>query len=492
MTQKFSQITASIANFTTIDALIGVQSLTAGGGNDRLFSLPQIASAILTSPNITGHATIEGVTLTGVTGTGALVLDNAPTIGTATLTRPTLSTATINTATINNATLNTTTINTATINNATLNTAILNTATMETPTINSPTINNGFLLNPLLRDVIIQTGVFQDITINTATLNTATLNNPTLNTATINTATLNRVVINTATINNATLNTATLSTSTINNSTIGTAVINNSTLATAVINSSTINTSTLNTPTLNTATINTGTLNNVTLNTATINNSTLATAIINTATLNNVLVNPAAATTGFVLKSNGTLLAPTWAGGMVLLNTLTASQLGSAVDTTSLTSTYNRYRISFENVCPVATATLTCSLNMLVATSGVNWVSANYVSTLDHFVGGTTVIIGTTSLFYLSGTQATTCVGTSTIYGVNGFIEIVNPANAVFRKSINGELNYITPGAVSTLTHAQAFPSGFWDGAASAITGFAIAFQTGAISTGTFRVYGVS
>jgi hypothetical protein len=128
---------------------------------------------------------------------------------------------------------------------------------------------------------------------------------------------------------------------------------------------------------------------------------------------------------------------------------------------------------------------------MQVATSGTAFVSASYLSNLTGFAVTTTFIVGTTSLFYLSGITATTCVGTSTSYGVNGWVEIVNPSNAVFRKSINGQLNYLTPGAVSTLTNAMVFPSGFWDGAASAITGMAIAFQTGNISTGTIRIYGI-
>lgn len=451
MTLKFSQVTASIANFTTIDALLGVQSLTSGGGNDRLFSLPQIASAILTSPNITGHATIEGVLLSGVTGTGKLVLDHVPTIGTATLNSPTLNTATISTATINNAT-----INNATINTATINTAVINNATLNTATLVSPTLTNAVLSAPVINNAALATA-----TINTATINNAAINTATLSNVTINTGTLNNITIGTATINNATLNTAVIGTSTINNSTIGTATINNSAL--------------------NTATINTATINNGTLNTAT----------INTGTLNNVLVNPAAATTGFILKSNGTLLAPTWAGGMVLLNTLTANQLGSAVDTTSLTSTFSRYCIAFENVCPVATATLTCSLNLQVATSGTSWIAASYVSNVQVNVGLTTVLTGTTSLFYLSGLQATTCVGTSTLYGVNGVVELVNPANAIFRKSINGKLNYMTPGAVGTTTHAEALPSGFWDGNSNAITAINIAFQTGNIATGTIRIYGI-
>lgn len=471
MTLKFAQITASAANFTTIDALIGVQSLTSGGGNDRLFSLPQIASAILTSPTITGHATVEGVTLTGATGTGSLVLDHAPTIGTATLNSPTINTATMGNVTISTATINNSTLNTATINNATLNTATLNTATLV-----SPTLTNAVLNAPLINNAALATA-----TINTATINNVAINTAVIANATINTGALNNVTSNTAVINNSTLNTATLNSPTLNTATINTATINNSTL----------NTATLSTSTINNSTLGTAVINNSTLGTATLNNSTLNTATINTGTLNNVLVNPSAATTGFILKSNGTLLAPTWVGGMVLLNTLTANQLGSAVDTTSLTSTFSRYRITFENVCPVASATLTCSLNLQVATSGTSWIAASYISSVQVNVGLTTVLTGTTSLFYLSGLQATTCVGTSTLYGVNGVVELVNPANAIFRKSINGKLNYMTPGAVSTVTHAEAIVSGFWDGGTNAITGINVAFQTGNIATGTIRIYGV-
>lgn len=95
-------------------------------------------------------------------------------------------------------------------------------------------------------------------------------------------------------------------------------------------------------------------------------------------------------------------------------------------------------------------------------------------------------------MFYLSGVLATTCVGTSTLYGVNGFVELVNPASTIIRKSIYGQLAYITPGAVSTLSNAQAFASGFWDGNSNAIVSLAVAFQTGNIATGTFKVYGIS
>jgi hypothetical protein len=128
---------------------------------------------------------------------------------------------------------------------------------------------------------------------------------------------------------------------------------------------------------------------------------------------------------------------------------------------------------------------------MQIATTGTAWVGANYISMLVGNVNSTTFIIATSSLFYLSGITGTTCVGTSTSYGVNGWVEIANPSNAVFRKSIIGNLNYISPVAAGTTSNVMASPSGFWDGGANAITGIAVAFQTGNIATGTIRIYGI-
>lgn len=369
---KFSQITASLANFTTSDVLIGVQNATS----DRTFTYAQIASGVLS---------------------------------TATLVTATISSSTINTSTINNSTLGTATINNSTIGTATINNSTLNTATIA------------------------------NATINTSTLNTTTINNATINTATINTATLNQPTLNNAVLSAPTLTNPVLSTATINTATIGNAVIN-------------------------TATINTGTLNNVTLNTST----------LNTTTINNASVN-----TAVIVKSS-----------LNLLNTLTPTQVGSTVDTTSLTAAYNRYRITFENVCPVSTATLTCSLNLQIATNGVNWITSNtsYVSSLMVCTNGTTLATAvTTSAFIIAGGVSTYAISTSTQYGVTGWMEIANPSNAVFVKQIIGQVSYLNFAAPLAV---QAFPSGFSNIGAS-ITGIAIAFQTGNIATGTIRIYGI-
>jgi hypothetical protein len=64
-------------------------------------------SPTISSPSITGHATIEGVTATGATGTGAFVFATSPTISSPTLTTPTLGVATA--TSINGLTISTTT-----------------------------------------------------------------------------------------------------------------------------------------------------------------------------------------------------------------------------------------------------------------------------------------------------------------------------------------------------------------------------------------------
>ena len=174
-----------------------------------------------------------------------------------------------------------------------------------------------------------------------------------------------------------------------------------------------------------------------------------------------------------------------------MLNTITASQLGSAVDTPSFSSRYSKFRISFERVCPVATATLTASLNLQIATTGTAFISGGYISNVETWVNATAVFAVSTTVLLLSGSLAKTTIGTSTDYGANGYIEITNPANGVFRKSISGELAYMATGAAGTATNAVSFPFGMWDGS-TAIAAIAIAFQTGNISTGTIRVYGIS
>lgn len=177
--------------------------------------------------------------------------------------------------------------------------------------------------------------------------------------------------------------------------------------------------------------------------------------------------------------------------GMTLLNTLSPNGVASTNDTSSFTSTYSRYMIAFDNVTP---ATNTTSFQMQIATAAGAFISAaSYVSMAMVNVSSVVVTDTFTTAMLLSGTRSTTAMQTSTVYGLNGFIYLTNPANAVFRKSIFGEVSYAGAGAaVSTTTLAQAVINAVFDGNSSPITGVNFLFNSGNIATGTIRIYGVA
>lgn len=192
-----------------------------------------------------------------------------------------------------------------------------------------------------------------------------------------------------------------------------------------------------------------------------------------------------------ITASIGTAKFVAGAVGMSLLNTLSPSGIASTSDTSSFTNTYSRYMITFDNVVP---ATNTTSFQMQVATTGAAFISAaSYISMAMVNVSSIVVTDTFTTALLLSGTRATTSMQTSALYGLNGFIYLTNPSNAVFRKSIVGEVSYAGAGsAVSTATLAQAVVNGIFDGSSNAITGVNFLFSSGNIATGTIRIYGVA
>lgn len=194
-----------------------------------------------------------------------------------------------------------------------------------------------------------------------------------------------------------------------------------------------------------------------------------------------------AGSTGQLLQTLGAAANPQWVGGMVLLNTLSPNNVATVGDTTSLTSTYRNYMVTFENVVPATTATL----QLQIATSGTTFISGGYVAQAQVNVSSVFVTDTSATAIILSGTRATTQIGSTTTYGLFGSISIFNPANAVFRKQIVGDVSFLTPGASGTTTFAQSQIAGYYDGASNAITGLQFAFSAGNIATGTIRVYGL-
>jgi hypothetical protein len=194
-------------------------------------------------------------------------------------------------------------------------------------------------------------------------------------------------------------------------------------------------------------------------------------------------------TLGYLLQTQGAAANPQWVGGMSLLNTLSPNAVASSTDTTSLTGNYRSYLVTFENITPATNSTF---LEMQIATNGANWVTGSYVSQVQQFIGGNAVSDTSTTVLLLSGTRATTSVGNSTTYGVNGFIRIMNPAATTFRKHIVGELTYLSGSTSGTSAISLVTPSGYFDGNNNAVTGMAFLFNSGNITTGTIKIYGLS
>ncbi len=202
-------------------------------------------------------------------------------------------------------------------------------------------------------------------------------------------------------------------------------------------------------------------------------------------------------TGAFVLGSQGAGLLQSSATGVVsattapftLLNTLLPSAIASVSDTSSFSSTYKNYLITFENVAP---ANNTTTLQMQVATTGVAFIAAaSYISMAMVNVSSVVVTDTSTTALLLSGTRATTALQSSTLYGLNGFIRLTNPSGTVARKAIVGEVTYAGAGAsVATTTLAQAVVNGIFDGNSNAITGVNFLFSAGNIATGVIKIYG--
>jgi hypothetical protein len=195
-----------------------------------------------------------------------------------------------------------------------------------------------------------------------------------------------------------------------------------------------------------------------------------------------------AGSTGQLLQTLGAAANPQWAGGMVLLNTLSPNNVATTGDTTSLTSTYRHYMVMFDNIVPsVATG---ATLLMQVATSGTTFIATSYVGGIN--VPGVAVMTTATTML-LSGVTLTSNVGNGTTFGVNGFIKIFNPAATTFNKSIVGLtdwMNGTTPGTGTSFLQGAVF--GSFIGTTSPVTGLQFSFGAGNIQTGTIRIYGIA
>ena len=186
-------------------------------------------------------------------------------------------------------------------------------------------------------------------------------------------------------------------------------------------------------------------------------------------------------TAGQALVSNGGSADPSFkSGAWVLLNTLTASNSANLQDTTSLTSTYNEYKITLENLVP-ATAGVSCQFQL--HDSGGSFRATSYQA---GAIRSTSTTIASVAM-----TTGIPCDSGSTnlnnaVPGVSGEWVIFNPSSSSTPKHMVGSYSM----GLSGPSYLIGTSGGFWNGANTAIDGFLVTMSSGNITSGTVKVYG--
>lgn len=157
--------------------------------------------------------------------------------------------------------------------------------------------------------------------------------------------------------------------------------------------------------------------------------------------------------------------------GSVLLAVLTASSSANLSDTTHITSSFDDYMLTFNNVVP---ATNAVGLNCLVH-SGGSFPATSYV----NGAGGSTTFMDVTS-------AGATVVNTAGL-GVTGTLYLRNVNSTSVNKFIDGRTYHASAGPAITASN----PVGYWGGGQGAVDGFQCQFTSGNMATGNIKLYGL-
>lgn len=188
----------------------------------------------------------------------------------------------------------------------------------------------------------------------------------------------------------------------------------------------------------------------------------------------------AAGTAGQYLQSNAGS-APTWvtasSGALILLSTVTASASATVDVESTFSSTYETYFITLSDVVP------TDLLRVLLKIGG-SYVTSNYAYTMsrrngtdpvDTYYGRTSTSDSTSTYIRLQNGAATTSM----------IFYVYSPAAATGGKRVN----WVGTGGS---TQAEYFNGTGSNSTAGALTGVRFQPQTGSITSGTFRLYGIA
>ena len=170
---------------------------------------------------------------------------------------------------------------------------------------------------------------------------------------------------------------------------------------------------------------------------------------------------------------------------LTLLQTITASNSATVAFTSNIDSTYKNYLVAFENVAP-ATDDVTLYLDLYVGGSVQN--SGNCYDYACNGLRGN----GTKSDTASEGANDIKLSGMSfgNAAGENGWghVYIANPSETSDFKLIRAFTGHIDNGARACVDDC----AGFLNNGTSAVDGVRFLFSSGNISTGEFRLYGVS
>ena len=204
--------------------------------------------------------------------------------------------------------------------------------------------------------------------------------------------------------------------------------------------------------------------------------------------------NPAYVTTGSsgqVLTSNGAGAAPTFqaaaGGSLVHITTVTASNSASIDIASTLTDTYNSYFVTFANLLPASNNT---EFVMLFSTdNGSSFVTGSaYVYNIKHFYTGPSGDGNSESTGDSSIRLALAVSSTAADGGLSGYMYIHSPTNSAVRTHVNFA-SFMKMGDGSNT--AASLVGGGYVGSATDDDAFQIKNESGNITSGTVRVYGI-
>jgi hypothetical protein len=165
-------------------------------------------------------------------------------------------------------------------------------------------------------------------------------------------------------------------------------------------------------------------------------------------------------------------------GVWVLLNTLTASLSATLSDTTSFTSTYDRYLLLFQGIVSQTNST---SCRLRLNSAGVQ--TTGYLASSSAIgSGGATTTSNPTTFIPCSSASLAANSG----QGIYGQLQLWNPAGTSAPKPVNGNLS---ANRSDGLWEQGSF-GGTWNGGSGAVTGIQVDMASGSVSTGVLKIYG--